>query len=309
METPESIARPSAARPCDARRGRATTFRFLRAFQGPLLAALVGAGTLIGCGLEPDGSHKSAPSNGANVSSASADAVGRYRSESIRLGVTRPLFLLIDTATGLVLERPILGAQKFRPVGTDPAPGANLDPLVNERFDVKIVPGRRGSALLRLDTATGAAWFYQLSAKQAAWQVLPSTLDEELKKPSADTDDADANGEAASGSLSSTGPAALQVGRAAPESRPPIEAMIEVLTEPGFEPELRVWTADHMAGIYPVEAAELLSVKLQTADRRVMLAIIEKVALDSEGQVRAALEKLKGHADKKVAAAVNEKLK
>ncbi len=112
-----------------------------------LFAITVATGHLA-CGLESDGSHRAADSRSADA----PQMLDRYRTEAVRLGVSRPLFLLIDTATGQVLQREILGNQKFQPVTDDPAPGDRLKSKIPGRFDVTVVPGRRGLGLLRLDT-------------------------------------------------------------------------------------------------------------------------------------------------------------
>ena len=90
--------------------------------------------------------------------------------------------------------------------------------------------------------------------------------------------------------------------------KPPLKALVAVLTEPEYEPELQVWTAKHMASIYPTEAAEMLETTLKSADPKVVIALIEGLTLDPDGRVRAALESIEGHPDNKVAMAAREKL-
>jgi hypothetical protein len=225
--------------------------------------------------------------------------------------VSRPLFLLVDTATGLVMERPVMGSREFRPVTNEPAPGAALDSFVPGRYDVSVVPGRRGSGLLRLDTVTGETWFYQLGANQGKWDALPRALaDSSAPKnrvvvgKAAPRETPVANSAKARRAATS-----LKIERSDASEKPPVEPMIEVLTQPGFDPELQLWTAEYMAHTHPVRASELLSIKLMDSDPRVIVAIIENVTLDAEGRVRAALEKLQGHADPGVAEALSAKLK
>ena len=92
------------------------------------------------------------------------------------------------------------------------------------------------------------------------------------------------------------------------QRKPPLKALVAVLTEPEYEPELQVWTAKHMASIYPTEAAEMLATTLKSADPKVVIALIEGLTLDPDGRVRAALESIEGHPDNKVAMAAREKL-
>ncbi|MCH7869524.1 MAG: hypothetical protein IH881_17660 [Myxococcales bacterium] len=92
------------------------------------------------------------------------------------------------------------------------------------------------------------------------------------------------------------------------KNKPPLETLVEVLTQPGYALELRVWTAEHMAGIYPAEAAEMLETTLKSADAKVVIAVIEGLTLDSDGRVRSALESIESHPDNKVAMAAREKL-
>lgn len=249
------------------------------------------------CGIERDGSHKQVVV--ASVD-ASSDSLGRYQTESVRLGVSRPLFLLIDSATGRVFQRNILGAQKFRRVSDEPAPGDDLEQQQVGRYDVKVVPGRRGSALLRLDTVTGKTWFLQLGSTQREWYAIPSSLEDELPAPVPD-DSASLTPHKASGdnAVSST---------SIEPKKPPIQALLEVLTDRAYDTQLRIWTAGHMAGIYPVEAAQLAGTELADDDPRILLAVIDEVAFDPDGQVRAALVALQGHADKRVAAALETRL-
>lgn len=260
--------------------------------------ALVAAIGLGACGLERDGSHKTEGSRGAAAAGAPAE-LGRYRTEAVRLGVPRPLFLLIDTATGQVLQRNIAGGQKFRPVTEDSAPGADLEPKVPGRYDVKVVPGQRGSALLRVDTVTGQSWFAQLSSAQSQWYVIESSLDEEppaaeaLRSPGARP----ASQAAATGSPDQN-----------PVRKPTLAATLEAISDPEVETALRVWIARQMAEFYPAEAAELLNTSLKSDDPKVMVAIIKGVELDTDGRVRAALESLRGHANTQVAEAVRKKL-
>ena len=261
-----------------------------------VLVAAMGPGA---CGLERDGSHKTEGSSNAAASAGQPGALGRYRAEAVRTGVSRPLFLLIDTATGQVLERNSVGAQQFRPVTEDSAPGADLEPKVPGRYDVKVVPGQRGSALLRVDTVTGQSWLVQLSSSQRQWYVIPSNLDEKQQKNAA---------------LRSTGARPASQGPAtgspAPNrpSKPTLAATVEAITAPGVPPALREWIAGQMAKFYPAEAAELLTTALKSDDPEVMIAIIKGVELDTDGRVRAALESLRGHADTQVAEAVSKKL-
>jgi hypothetical protein len=259
-----------------------------------VVLATVLAGVPIACGLEGDGSHRSASPN----DSATPQMFGRYRSEAVRLGVARPLFLLVDTATGLVLQRDVMGTQKFQPVTDDPAPGADLKSKIPGRYDIKVVPGRRRAGLLRLDTVTGKTWFAQLGSSKRSWQALPSSLDDRPNAPRGPN----ANSSVSQGLQSST-PAGVAEG-----SAPPMEAILEVLTQPGYEIELRVWTASEMARLYPAEAAELLGGALISDDPKVMIAIIEGVSLGEDGRARKALESLQGHGNPKVAAAIREKL-
>jgi len=257
-----------------------------------LVVAVSGA-----CGIERDGSHKQVVV--ASVD-ASSDSLGRYQTESVRLGVSRPLFLLIDTATGRVYRRNILGAQKFQPVSDEPAPGDDLEPQRVGRYDVKVVPGRRGSALLRLDTVTGKTWFLQLSPAQREWYAIPSSLEDEIPA------------RVSGGATSLTPHKASGDGGVASTSKepkkPPIKALLEVLIDRTYDTQLRIWTAGHMAGIYPVEAAQLAGTELADDDPRILLAVIDEVAFDPDGQVRAALVALQGHADERVAAALEARL-
>jgi len=219
--------------------------------------------------------------------------------------MSRPTFLLIDTATGDVLQRPVRSSQMFEPVTDEPPPGANFNPKVPGRFSVKVVPGGRGSALLRLDTATGDTWFYQLGSKQTTWQALPSALEVSAQANSGSAVPA-AGG---TNSRDANRPVSSQVGAQKPQvRRPSVASMVEVLTEPGLDPELRIWTAGFMAETYPTEAVELITTKLRDADSKLHLTIVEKVQLDSEGRVRRALQKVSGHDDPAVAAALAKKL-
>ncbi len=268
------------------------------------IAALLLLSAVIGCGLDSDGSHK-ASNSGAQGLGEGATTVGRFQTESVRLGISRPLFLLIDTATGAVLQRPARSSQKFEPITNEPPPGANFDPKVPGRFNVKVVPGRRGSALLRLDTATGDTWFHQLGSKQATWQALPSALEVNTQANSGSTKPAARAGK----SRVADRAASSQDGAKKPQvKQPSIASMVEVLTEPGLDPELQIWTAGLMADIYPTEAIELITTRLRDSDSKLHLTIVEKVQLDSAGRVRRALQKISGHDDPAVAAALAKKL-
>jgi hypothetical protein len=268
------------------------------------IVAVLLLSAVIGCGLDSDGSHK-ASTSGTQGLGEGATTVGRFQTESVRLGMSRPTFLLIDTATGDVLQRPVRSSQMFEPVTDEPPPGANFNPKVPGRFSVKVVPGGRGSALLRLDTATGDTWFYQLGSKQTTWQALPSALEVSAQANSGSAVPA-AGG---TNSRDANRPVSSQVGAQKPQvRRPSVASMVEVLTEPGLDPELRIWTAGFMAETYPTEAVELITTKLRDADSKLHLTIVEKVQLDSEGRVRRALQKVSGHDDPAVAAALAKKL-
>ena len=256
--------------------------------------------TAAGCGLESDGSHKETQDPAPTVRNAD---IGRFKTEAVRLGVARPLFLLIDTATGQVLQRHILGSQKFRPVTPEPGPGADLNPLVSGRYDVKVVPGRRGSALLRLDSVTGKTWFAQLDANQSEWYAIPSSLDDAPQKPQGLG--AGAASEAPSRRAGRT--SAVRPGQ--PQTKKPtLKSLLDVLTDPNHEPELRIWTAGHLAEVYPVEAVEMLGTTLEASEPKVIVAIVETVKFDSAGRVKTALEALRGHEDARVAKALSKKL-
>ncbi|MFT5694251.1 MAG: hypothetical protein ACI9QQ_000224 [Myxococcota bacterium] len=263
----------------------------------------------MGCGIDQDGSYqKAAPAAAASAQGGTGGTqIGRYQTEAVRLGVNRPLFLLTDTATGQVFQRSILGAQTFRPVTEEAAPGAHLETPIAGRYDVKVVPGRGGSAILRLDSVTGATWSLQLGGTQRTWYVIPSELSQGDDKPESFR----AAPEAAS---TPHEPRAAAAGHQAPSTAltparlPPIEAMLEVLTEPGFEEELAIWTGSHLASIYPAEAAELLTGQLAEGNPKVMVSIIEALEFDEGGRVQTALEAVKGHSDEAVAAAATSKL-
>lgn len=267
----------------------------------------------VGCGIDQDGSYKNAaPVAAAGSGGSSAGSqIGRYQTEAVRLGVNRPLFLLTDTATGQVFRRSILGAQTFRPVTEEPAPGASLETPVTGRYDVKVVPGRGGSALLRLDSVTGETWSLQLGGTQKAWYVIPSELAQADGKPESFR----AAPKAAAPPVSIPRvPKAAAAGHnpppaaSVPARLTPIEPMLEVLTEPGFEEELVIWTGAHLASIYPAEAAELLTGALSDGNPKVMVSIIEALEFDDDGRVRGALEAVKGHSDATVAEAATSKL-
>lgn len=258
--------------------------------------------SLAACGLESDGSH----SNRKNASAASVEGsveaqIGRYQTEVVRLGVPRPFFLLIDTATGGVERRMILGSQKFRPLVEEPPPGAEIEPKIAGRYEVKVTPGRRGSGLMRLDTVTGRSWFYQLGADQASWYEIGRLADEGKGRaaPSA----AAPGGESANKGDES---AAADGGK--PRNENELRGLKEVLGDSSYDMQLRIWTAKHMAELYPVEAAEMASTKLAEEDPRILVAIANTAELDADGRVRAAFKQLAGHNDEKVAAAIAERI-
>lgn len=87
-----------------------------------------------------------------------------------------------------------------------------------------------------------------------------------------------------------------------------LELLVEVLTQPGYETELQVWTAGHMAGLYPVESAEMLGTTLKAADPKIVIAVIDALTLDTSDQIRAAVESLESHSDSQVAKAARKKL-
>ena len=87
-----------------------------------------------------------------------------------------------------------------------------------------------------------------------------------------------------------------------------LEDILVVLTEPGYEIELRVWTASQLATLYPGEAVDLLSGDLKKDDPKVIIAIIGGLEIDADRRVRAAIESLRGHENAKVANAVRKKL-
>ncbi|MBW2293496.1 MAG: hypothetical protein JRG94_14465, partial [Deltaproteobacteria bacterium] len=136
-----------------------------------------------------------------------------------------------------------------------------------------------------------------------SWTRLASSLDDEPENP--ELLPATGSGDSQPGSSG----AAAEAGVDPQASQPSIEAIVEVLTEPAYEMELRAWTASQMARIYPAEAAELVSTTLKSDDPKVMIAIIEGVTLDdADGRVRTALNRLRGHKNARVAAAVRKKL-
>ncbi len=271
------------------------------------LTLLLAAATLLvtGCGLERDGSHAQRADSGP-AASESAASVGRYRTEAVRLGVSRPFFMLIDTATGGVESRVILGSQMFRPIATSRPPGADLEPKVPGRYQVKVVPGRRGSALLRLDTVTGKTWFFQLGANQQDWMVIDRAVQR-------DAPEGDASGSAQAPARSrqqptAAGPAATDAGQSTARNENELKGMVEVLSDPSYDMQLRIWTAKHMAKLYPVEAAEMASSQLTGDDPRILVAIADTAELDPDGRVRTAFEALAGHSDEKVSAAIAARL-
>jgi hypothetical protein len=264
----------------------------------------------MGCGIDQDGSYKkAAPAAAASAQGGTGGTqIGRYQTEAVRLGVNRPLFLLTDTATGQVFQRSILGAQTFRPVTEEAAPGAHLEAPVAGRYDVKVVPGRGGSAILRLDSATGETWSLQLGGTQKAWYMIPSELSQGDGKPESFRAAPKAAAQAPRvPRAAAAGHQALSA-PSVPARIPPIQPMLEVLTESGFEEELAIWTGAHLSSFYPAEAAELLTGKLADGNPKVMVAIIEALEFDEGGRVRTALEAVKGHSDAAVAAAATAKL-
>ncbi len=90
--------------------------------------------------------------------------------------------------------------------------------------------------------------------------------------------------------------------------KPPLDAMIEVVTKPEHDRALRIWTAGYMAGLYPSEAAGLLSTSLAADDPKVAVAIVEGLDLNAAVQVRGTLEQLREHEVPEVAEAVQKKL-
>ncbi len=301
---PVSGRSPSLSRPAPSASGSTSARSWLSVFVCILVpcVALVGLGSLIGCGLEPDGSHKDSASRGAAESADAASSIGRYRTEAIRLGVSRPLLILVDTATGMVQQRAILGAQRFRPVTEEPAPGADLEPKIPGRYDVKVVPGRRGSALLRLDSVTGDTWVAQLGGARSEWLLITSALnDVKQKQPPKALPNASTPAEEAGGRSAATG-------AAGGKKQPPVESLLEVVTQPEYENELRVWTAGFMAQLYPREAIDLLTSDLASKEPGVAVSIVEGLEFDAQGETRAALDRLRKHDVPGVAAAVNAKL-
>ncbi len=247
------------------------------------------------CGLESDGTRARSKA-AASVSSDQGGSTGRFQTEVLRIGVQRPLFLLVDTATGWVAQRPILGNQKFRPVSDEPAPGADLEPKLPGRYDVKVTPGRRGSGLLRVDTVTGDAWFFQLGMKHAKWMELGRLAEH----PAAERGQAE--------TAPPSGPPGTVADVETPANRIELQAFKVVLLDPSQDVQLRIWTARQSAELYPAETAELATEELSGDDPRILVAIANSVELDAEGRVRSALESLASHADEAVRAAVEERI-
>jgi len=278
-----------------------------------IVVALIVAFATSACGLESDGSRRASV---AETPGSNPGELGRYRTEAIRLGVQRPLFLLIDTATGAVEQRVILSNQEFKPVGASPAPGAGLETLVPGRFDVQVVPGRRGSGLLRLDTVTGRVWFLQLGPEHPEWKEIARASVREAAQAAKALDAAGANaaqneseGASASGTQNTTpGPTGVGASGRPVQRKIELRALKEVLLDPSQDIQLRVWTAKQAAELYPAETAELTLDALSGDDPKILVAIANTAQLDPEGRVRAAFEQLASHDDEAVQEAVAERI-
>ncbi len=280
--------------------------KWLERWAVPFVLVLFLFASLSACGLEPDGSHKARSSQLVGGAAAgSLSEVGRYRTEAVRLGVQRPLLLLIDTATGMVLQSNVLGAKTFRPVAEDPAPGGELESKIPGRYDVKVVPGRRGSALLRLDTLTGQTWFLQLSSTQQRWSEITSSLDAEAEEVG--NESPPRTGSTAERGRGSS-QRAVKAGSKEPASEPPAENLLEVLTKSEYETDLRIWTAQKMADLYPARAVEFLGTRVASEAPKVAVALIERLELDTDASVRSALESHREHEEPTIARAVRKKL-
>jgi hypothetical protein len=133
------------------------------------LVAGVGMIWIVGCGEQTEPVWQ--PRSEAPIEAL--DARDRWQTQSIRLSVKKPLIIRWDTATGEVTERLILGDGSFKTVARELPPGASLDPIEVGRYLVDVIPGRRGSALLRLDTVTGQVWLVHLNVKPRRWIAIP----------------------------------------------------------------------------------------------------------------------------------------
>ena len=145
----------------------------------------------------------------------------------------------------------------------------------------------------------------QLSSNQRRWYAVPSRPNYEPLDAKAKTS-AEKNAAKRKAAAEAKNPS--QTATDNEGGLPPLETLVEVLTEPGYELELRVWTATLLANSHPIDAAQMLGTTLASCDPKVLVAVIEGLTLDPKGKVKASLQPLAEHPESKVAKAAQKKL-
>jgi hypothetical protein len=252
-----------------------------------LAAAIAAFSLMVGCSesAEPQAAVTNAGPTGPRLE------IGRWNIEAVRLGVNRPLFILSDSATGAVSARAILAKGGFKPVAPETPPGVNLDPKAAGRFEISVVPGKGGSAILRLDTVTGRVWTHQLSARKKSWVEVSNAA---ASKPV---------------ETAKAGPGGSKMVVPAQEPQKiPIGPLLEVVNDPEMDQSFRVWTGGLLAEAYPSKTLDLLSTKIVSSDPELMVGMIGELDLSQDPSLRSRLAPFAKNPNASVASAAKKKL-
>ena len=278
--------------------------RFKRAFLRSAGTPFGSAGLclLVACGVAwgiACSGGESGPTSSSATPDASVaekpDAVGRWNVESVRLSVREPLILRWDSATGEVTEREILGKGPFKPVARESPPGASLASLEAGRYSVRVIPGRLGSALLRLDTKTGEVWLLHLNTRPRRWVSIPVR---------------GSTAEAAKFAEKAIQAKKKEAGAPTPGAaeNPTLEQLVELLEAKENPQDVRAGMPDLIVIHYPEAATQALLPSLQDDDPVVVVSVIDALPVAKDPSVAPALQPLLSHPDDRVAEAVRRKL-
>jgi hypothetical protein len=303
-----------------------------------LLSSIVIA-CLMACGGDGDSSGGDADDE---LSSPAATA-GRWKVETIRMFVPKPLLLRFDTATGETTFRETLGRGAFVPLAKEIPPGVKgrVEP---GHFVFDVMPDRKGSFIIRTDTKSGRIWNISFSISTKVWRDLKAPTDPndpgevgkfEIslvpgRKGLAAVRTNTITGEvyiyhlrdpgkkwqrvrgATSGGEKKRSPGLSRekkMASARTQEVPDMDSIVDVLHDEESTAELRAIMVTLLGKHYPGDSVDILLVTLADEDPQVVLNVIATLPSEKSLEVATALEGLSDHPNADVVKAARQKVR
>ena len=200
---------------------------------------------------------------------------------------TGPVLIRFDSATGRLTQAPLMGSQRWQPIGDAPAAAADALAPGRYSFDFAQAPSTP-LTFFRLDTQTGRVWRFAYG-RDRAWTALqdgdstPTPEDAPVPRPR-------------------RGPESDRVRAAEPppasngsfqQSKRDVDAFVEAVTQGDLPVEMRAWAVEQLGNGPARDATGPLLEMLYDQNLAIARAAVRALARLEDERVKPALERLR----------------